>query len=501
MLAERFMRLFAGLDRAHGKYTITRKNESKNKIEGRANTVHEPVTLDLWKKHLAGEQGLGIIPIMDDANVHWGALDIDSYDMDLLALEKQCKELDLPFFLCKTKSGGAHLYVFFDEPVPAKVVRAKLAEFSVSLGHPGVEIFPKQVSLASKNDVGNWLNMPYFGGDKSERYCIHFGKQLTAEEFVELAFKYRITQDAFVNTVPYTGTDFSDGPPCLQTLAMRGFGEGSRNKALFNVGVYLRMKFEDEWEGELEKANHAYMRPPLPSREVVALTKSVSRKDYSYTCKLDPIASCCNVEICKQREFGVKIQGEDISLVIGSLVKITSTPPTWIIDVEGYRLEMTTEELLSQDAFRRICVERINKYPPKVQPFVWEKMIREKLENVDEQIAPPDASPEGRLDYHVKQFCNEFSRAKSRDELLSGKPWFDESSQRIYFRSPDLIKYLSQQHFKDMTPREIWAYLRRMGADHHQFNVKEMNVQCWSIKQEDYERLALDIGVVESENF
>jgi hypothetical protein len=498
-LADGFAELFAGLDRAHGKFSITRKNESKNKMEGRATTVLEPVTLDLWSKHLAGTQGIGIIPIMDDSKVWWGALDIDRYDMDLIALEKQCKDMDLPMFLCRTKSGGAHLYIFFNEKASAKVVRSKLAEFSVALGHPGVEIYPKQISLASKNDVGNWLNMPYFGGDESERYCIHFGKKLTTQEFLTKAMKHRISEEDLKMTVPFSGADFADGPPCLQTLAMRGFGEGGRNKSLFNIGVYLRMKDPDSWETELESANHNHMKPPLPSREVIALTKSVMRKDYAYTCKQDPINAVCNAEVCKNRPYGIKGADEDIGLVLGSLVKVTSIPPTWIIDVEGYRLEMRTEDLINQDAFRRICVEKINKFPPRVKPHIWEKMIQEKLQDVEEQIAPPDATPEGRLEYLLKHFCSTYSTAPSRDELLTGNPWYDGEEKKIYFRSPDFIRHLELQHFKEMTTREIWAYFRRVGAEHKQFNIKGQNVQCWSISQELVELQPLDVP--SNENF
>ena len=52
-LSEKFMEIFSGLERAHGTYEITgTKNTSKGvKKEGRAKTLHEPVTLDLWKKH------------------------------------------------------------------------------------------------------------------------------------------------------------------------------------------------------------------------------------------------------------------------------------------------------------------------------------------------------------------------------------------------------------------------------------------------------------------
>lgn len=501
-LAAGFMSLFAGLDRAHGRYAVTRKNESKNKMEGRATTLLEPVTVDLWEKHLKGEQGLGIIPIMDNSKVHWGALDIDRYDMNLNELEKQCKDMDLPVFLCRTKSGGAHLYVFFTEAVPAKLVRSKLAEFSVALGHPGVEIYPKQLSLASKSDVGNWLNMPYFGGEKSERFCIHFNKKLTPEAFLELANKYKISQEAFANTVPFAGESFNDGPPCLQTLASRGFAEGGRNKALFNIGVYLRLKEQDAWEPHLEEYNHKFMKPPLSSREVLALTKSVGRKDYGYTCSQDPISSVCNREVCKSRKFGIKGADEDISLVLGSLIKVKSVPPTWIIDVEGYRLELKTEDLVNQDSFRRICVERINKFPPKVKQNVWEQMIRSKLEDLEEHDAPPDASPEGRLDYLLRSFCSNYDTARSKDELMAGNPWYDDKAKTIYFRSPDFMRHLDLQHFKEMTQREIWAFFRRLGATHTQFHIKGQNVQCWAIKENLVSFEKLDkVDVNSNDNF
>ena len=33
---------------------------------------------------------------------------------------------------------------------------------------------------------------------------------------------------------------FPSGPPCLNKLATTGFGEGSRNNALFNIAVYYK---------------------------------------------------------------------------------------------------------------------------------------------------------------------------------------------------------------------------------------------------------------------
>ena len=48
---------------------------------------------------------------------------------------------------------------------------------------------------------------------------------------------------------------FPGGPPCLNKLASIGFGEGSRNNALFNIAVYYKQAQPDTWEDEIVKAN------------------------------------------------------------------------------------------------------------------------------------------------------------------------------------------------------------------------------------------------------
>ena len=40
----------------------------------------------------------------------------------------------------------------------------KLTEIKAVLGYGGSEVFPKQTELKSKDDTGNFLNLPYFSG-------------------------------------------------------------------------------------------------------------------------------------------------------------------------------------------------------------------------------------------------------------------------------------------------------------------------------------------------
>jgi hypothetical protein len=74
MLAPRFHSLFAGLERAYGKYTDIARDQSRGdgKLKGAAATVRAAVTDQLWSEHLAGRDGLGIIPIRDDSTAVFG---------------------------------------------------------------------------------------------------------------------------------------------------------------------------------------------------------------------------------------------------------------------------------------------------------------------------------------------------------------------------------------------------------------------------------------------
>ena len=115
------MDVFSGLDRAHGIYEITgQKNTARGvKKDGIAKTLHEPLTLELWKKHLDGEVSIGVIPITDDETCRWGCIDIDEYPIDIKKILKNIDEMSLPLVACSTKSGGLHLFLFTSEPVPA----------------------------------------------------------------------------------------------------------------------------------------------------------------------------------------------------------------------------------------------------------------------------------------------------------------------------------------------------------------------------------------------
>ena len=98
------MEIFEGLSRAHGTYAI-KGSRQDNKLTGKATTVREPVTKELWQQHLEGKTGLGVIPINDESLCKFGAIDIDTYDgsIDLPKINAAIEELKVPLFPCASK--------------------------------------------------------------------------------------------------------------------------------------------------------------------------------------------------------------------------------------------------------------------------------------------------------------------------------------------------------------------------------------------------------------
>ena len=175
-----FIDLFSGLQRAHGCTYVEKKNADGTKIKGKSFVKREPVTEQLWTNHLNGiEPSLGIIPIDETNKCKWGCIDVDKYNLDHRKIITLINNNNLPLTMCRSKSGGAHIFLFTTVPVDASLMRDKLSSISAFLGFGNAEVFPKQVELKSEDDTGNFLNLPYFNHEKTTRYAFNFKGEAT----------------------------------------------------------------------------------------------------------------------------------------------------------------------------------------------------------------------------------------------------------------------------------------------------------------------------------
>lgn len=482
-IAQGFMDLYSGLSRAYGTFEINKTRARDNKQTGKVTSVQKEVTLDVWIQHLKGSQSIGIVPIRDDSTVVFGAIDIDVYDLDHKALVQKINLAKLPLTVTRTKSGGAHAWIFLSEPTPAELVQRKLREMAAFLGHGRAEIFPKQTEvLPERGDIGSWINMPYFNGVSGGRFGFKSdGTPLGPGEFLIEVKGRKTTAEQLENFSATVKEEFSDGPPCLQHIAGQQFPAGTRNTGLYNLGVYAKKSSPDSWEKMLEQFNVKYLDPPLGTNEVKELIKSLKKKDYQYTCSQVPLVSHCNAAKCRSRRYGV---GDHSGMpTITGLTKFNSCPPIWFADIEGGgRLELSTDDLQSQTRFQKRCMESLNSMPSQMNQRAWTVMIQGLLENVSIIEAPDDATPRGQLTEMIEKYCTQRAQAMSKDEIRLGKPFTDGG--RHYFTVSGLLAFLERHKFKSFSLSEITSFLKNdLGATHHFANLKGKGVNFWAIAE------------------
>jgi len=488
MSVDKFSGIFDGLKQAFGTYRVE-KTQENGKNTGKAAILREPRTTGHWEGHLSGKgSAIGIIPINENNNVKWGCIDVDQYPLDHKILVEKIRKMKLPLVVCRSKSGGAHCFLFTNEWVPAKEMQDTLRNLSSALGYGESEIFPKQIKLhLDRGDVGNFLNLPYYDAEEGLRYAIKDdGSAATLDEFFDLydLYKQTLEQLQSLQITKVSDSCIKDGPPCLQILCSEKISEGGRNNGLFNVGVYLRKAHPDSWETEILNYNMQYLDPPLPLNEVNIVAKQLTKKDYIYKCNDAPINAHCNKQLCRTRKFGVgsAVQGASI----GNLRKYNSAPPVWFMDVNGEPLELDTEALLNQGAFQKGCMEQLNFMPRSVSKIQWEARIGTLMSDMrDNESAimevAQDASTSGQFYDYLEEFCRHLQQAQDKEEILLRRPWTDEEKQVTYFRLRDFESFLRKNKFFEYKSHKIAQRLRDINGFSLVLKIKGRPVRVWAI--------------------
>jgi len=129
-----------------------------------------PVTDDVIYDHLVGRQTIGAYPLLTDDTCYFLAADFDDADWreDARAFFHSCHELNIPAALEISRSGnGAHVWIFFSDPVPAREARklgAALISYTCNrtrqLSLTSYDrLFPNQDTLP-KGGFGNLVALP-----------------------------------------------------------------------------------------------------------------------------------------------------------------------------------------------------------------------------------------------------------------------------------------------------------------------------------------------------
>ncbi len=486
-MLERFKQIFSGLETSYGQTKMTGEIRDDGKNEADSIIIHKQINDSLWQKHLDGEfPALGIVPIRQDSRCKWGCLDVDVYDLDHKELVSKIKNKNLPLIVFKSKSGGAHVFLFVKEFVPASLVREKLKTMAAMLGHSGKELFPKQdYILVDKNQIGSWLNIPYHGGDKSVRCALgNNAEPLTVEEFFKLHDQKVLSEKDLIQwkeSIVTEDQDLFEAPPCLVTLLSEKVSKGSRNDTMFNVGVYLRKRFPEAWKTKLSTYNGKYMVEPLTDNEIESVIKSLSNKEYRYKCKQEPIRSFCESKLCVKKKFGV---GENVPAPeIERIEKYASHPPIYIVYLDGKPVEVDKLTLHEFEKFSVEVMDQLGQVLLPVGKIVWRKILNKIMSNKEiyKELPVPEAA---RLDYQLKELLGDFlSRAtgKTMEDVKRGIPFTENGFS--YFKYESFNRYLKRSKSWDLPKQKTQRMLQTaFKAVEESPKINKKTIRVWKIE-------------------
>jgi hypothetical protein len=244
--------------------------------------------------------------------------------------------------------------------------------------------------------------------------------------------------------------------------------------------VYARLSDKQNWEKLVQQYNLDFLKPPLPANEVATIIKQLEKKEYFYKCDDQPIVSFCNKDLCMTRKFGVGPgqRNNDLS----SLTKINGDPPIWLLNVDGHRVELSTDALISQSLFQKECVSQINKYPVAMNSKAWQARMQMLLDSLTVIEVPPEATLKGAFEDLLTSFCCDRAKGTERDDILQGiAVWVDG---KVFFQLKDIMKHLQVNNFLHYTANRVGLRLKELGSEKMFWRIKGKGMHVWSFDED-----------------
>lgn len=477
-IIHKYMLFFSGNVSAYG--VFKEEKEENGKIKGRAYTETKLLTEQNYIDHLEGKTGLGVIPIKENNTVSFSVIDVDdknNYDHIINIIYTY----GLPLIPFRSKSGGLHIYVFYKEGVKAKDSVALLQIFrSIFLLRKETEIFPKQITLS--DTVGNWINLPYFNCENTNRFM--YGKNKSVED-IDSALCHIENNITDISSLKLSldNLPLNDAPPCLQGIYLKR-SVAHRNLYLFSLGKYYKTKFGDDFETHLTTANNELDKPIDIEELTNTIIKSHKKRDYAYKCNDDPIVALCDKELCKKREFGV---GSDYisELSFEDFIQYVSDPPFYEWRINGKSFKFFDESsIINQHKFRELCFRELHILPNKLKDSAWAKIINNALKNiiVKEIDSSDDISPGFLFREYLVEFLTKRAMAINKEQILIDRVYFDNKLDSYIFKAKNLLVFLiHQKMFRAYGQTEIQDKLKNMGGypSRYYINDNNKNIRVW----------------------
>lgn len=301
--------------------------------DGKIAAVRCPVSLLHYRHHLEGKIRLGIYPLLSNGRTLFLALDFDGPGSRESAWRVLhfARHFHLPFVWEVSKSGDAHLWLFFSGPVSSRDAR-RVARMLLEESEARAEIFPKQDEVP-EGGLGNFIWLPLSGESVGKGRTLFIDPESLdpyPDQNSFLSGVRKVSEEDLARLVDMNGLNATDHRadrecgqartypghllPCAQKM-LEGVSEGCRDVVAFRLAIHLK-SHGYTWERAkelLQDWNATRNRPPLSSGEVAAKVQSAYLRGYSgYGCEDPLIVPFCE-ESCpvKQKTLAVQFVAEE----------------------------------------------------------------------------------------------------------------------------------------------------------------------------------------------
>lgn len=460
-VAERFYKLFRGHDHRHGHFTPSGKDEH-GKVTGVIGTTDGAVTVELWEAHLSGVKGLGIAPLTASGHLYFGAVDIDVYGQGHAEKLAAISRSRLPLFPAVSKSGGLHVYMFFNK-VEGERGAALLRHIALWLGcKEDVEIFPKQTKASSM--AGNWINLPYWAGRERTMLDAATSRPLTIDEFLNRAGASVLEPARADELYHLMGGHMRCSGPALAAM-----GPGNRNNTLFVMRRY--------WTA-------AGLSPDQADQNQTTLL------DYVVGCGADGLTKPsdgkadrpCHIGTCRRNCYastGIgRLAFAELEL---RLTKYGIGPdPTYFLCCEGYpALPLTMETFMNPQVLRTELIKAWDVIPLMPTKGAQFEDLAAGIVASQERISlPPETTPEGQFLCHTREFLVTSSQLLNED-TSSHAPWCDDKFH--YYTLDSLFNYADARRYRGLDRAGAAAALLRAGHVEVDATVAGRPLRAWKV--------------------
>lgn len=493
-----FARLFQGRRDAYG----LRHGES----------VKTNVTRATYRQHLEGQQAIGIYPVTDDATCHFAAVDFDRVtgkltpeEIDRLALHdarrfmEECGRFGLNrMYLERSKRKGAHAWVFFAEPVVCADIRRVFTAALEAAQISQYELFPKQDRVTETSPLGNYINLPYPGGNNREGRQMMLDpvseRPIALADFLDAVVRFEADDLALILTeLPEKVTsartfEVRQGSgrrgawyPCATPLLNISLAEhDGRNDLGFLIAKRLHMTPIGEAARSMFDDWNSHNGPPLTPHEADRVWEQ-GGKYTSMGCErirawqggaMDAVRETC-VETCP-------IHPSRGLNDFARLRKAEFESPVYYVSVGGHDVRLSVDAAWSYPGVQKAVFAQLNLILPSMKATEWRDTLQTLLDSVEVIAVPAEATESGQLWAAIREFLQRMDDDEDKFDL--GLPLQNES--HVYFTQASLRSFLRGYGFQPKAS-DLWTACHAHGAEHDTKWINGKSRHVWMVPLEE----------------